>query len=143
MKTFKYLTAPILLAAMLAVPSQAFAFKALNRLTVNPAGGNQFEVIQRAGSSAADNWCAAADYALRVLGASSSQKVYLVAGRQAARTEGNRFGVTFSLSAPPEAQNFTSQPLTLSLRNIGDSLGVGFARQYCYDRLEEERRIFP
>lgn len=124
------------LAVALALPSAAQAFRAFNNLNVNPEGPQSFEVIQRGGIDAADAWCAAGDYARRVLRVPANQRVYLVEGKHIARTETRRrFGYSFSLTAPPEAANITQQPLTLSLRRIGDSLTASFAQQYCYNRL--------
>ncbi|WP_050930254.1 hypothetical protein [Aestuariivita boseongensis] len=126
------------------LPTSALAFRAQNTLKVNPEGQGQFEVIQRGGVSPGDIWCAAGDYAMRVLGVQGTQRVYLVEGKHIARTEERRrFGYSFSLTPPPEAQNFTSSPLTLSLRAIGDSLSAVTAQQYCYDRLGEPKRLWP
>ncbi len=125
----------IVISTMIA-PSASYAWRAFNNLRVNPEGQVTFEVIQSGGISAADAWCAAGDFAIRRLGANSNQRIYLVEGKHIARTEERRrFGYTFSLKPPPEAQNFSSNPLTLSLRNVGDSLTAINARQYCYDRL--------
>jgi len=124
------------LVVAMALPNGAFAFRAQNNLGVNPAGPATFEVIQRGGIDAADAWCAAGDYAIRVLRASGNQRVYLVEGRHIARTEDRRrYGYTFSLNRPPEAEALSGQPLTLSLRRVGDSLAASFAQQYCYNRL--------
>ena len=127
------------LAIAIVAPGAAFAFRAPNYLRVNPEGPATFEVIQRGGISAGDAWCAAADYAIKILGAAANQPVYLVEGKHIARTEERRrYGYTFSLTAPPEAANFAQKPLTLSLRNVGDSLRASVAQQYCYDRLGNE-----
>lgn len=132
------------LAVAVAAPTSALAFRAMNNLKVNPEGQFSFEVIQSGGISAADVWCAAGDYAQRVLKVAQTQQVYLIEGKHMARTETReRFGYSFSLTPPKEAANFTSKPLTLSLKNIGDSLSVSFARQYCYNGLDDRMRIFP
>ena len=118
----------------LALPTEGLAFKAKNFLKVYPEGNGQFEVISRAGVSPGDLWCAAGDYALRELRAAGNQRVYLVEGRHKARTVTvNRFGYSFSLTPPPEAEAFRNRPLLLNMRNIGDSLSVSFAREYCND----------
>lgn len=135
---FRFLKSVSILALIFTVtaPSASYAWRAFNSLRVNPEGQDTFEVIQSGGISAADAWCAAGDFAIRRLGANSNQRIYLIEGKHIARTEERRrFGYSFSLTPPPEAQNFTRSPLTLSLRNVGDSLTAINARQYCYDRL--------
>ncbi len=135
---FRFLRAATTLAVIFTVtaPSASYAWRATNSLRVNPEGQATFEVIQSGGISAADAWCAAGDYAIRRLGANSNQRIYLIEGKHIARTEERRrFGYSFSLTPPTEAQNFSRNPLTLSLRNVGDSLTAINARQYCYDRL--------
>ena len=127
----------LLTALALAAPGAAQAFRAQNYMEVNPVTDVRFETIQRAGSGAADHWCAAGDYARRVLGVPANQPIYLVQGRAASVTHPGRIAVTFSLQAPPEAQNFASKPLTLNLDAIGDNLRAAFASQYCYNRLGE------
>lgn len=130
-------------AASIGLPSTASAFRALNSLDVNSEGPVTFEVIQSGGIGPGDAWCAAGDYALRALGAASNQRVYLIEGKHIARTEQRRrYGYSFSLSAPPEAETI-GQRLTLSLRAIGDSLSVANARQYCYDRLGPDEILRP
>ena len=134
----------MLVVATLAAPTSAFAWRAFNSLRVNPETQSTFEVIQSGGVSAADVWCAAGDYALRRLGVAGNQKIYLTEGKHIARTEERRrFGYSFSLAPPPEAQNFSRSPLLLSLRNVGDSLSAINAQQYCYDRLGNGDRRWP
>ena len=130
----------ITLVVTMTVPSAALAWRAFNNLRVNPETPDTFEVIQSGGVSAGDVWCAAADFALSRLSVPSNQRIYLIEGKHIARTEERRrFGYSFSLTPPPEAQNFTHSPWLLSLRNVGDSLSAIAAKQYCYDRLERRR----
>ena len=126
-----------------ASPSSAFGWRALNGQLVNPEGPNSLEVVQRGGGiSAADIWCAAGDFALRQMGVPGTQRVYLTEGKHIARTfEQRRFGYSFSIIPPPEAENFTTPPLTLDIRNIGDSLTAIQAQQYCYNRLGENEYL--
>lgn len=133
-------TSILLVVFFVTVPSATLAWRAFNYLRVNPENQDTFEVIQSGGVSAGDVWCAAGDYALSQLGVPGNQKVYLIEGKHIARTEERRrFGYSFSLTPPPEAQNFTQSPLLLSLRNVGDSLSAIVAKQYCYDRLGKKR----
>ena len=70
------------LAAVLGLlPLASGAWQADNLLTVNPLPNGVFEVIGRPGSAGSDYWCAAGDYALRVLGASGTQRIYITRGR--------------------------------------------------------------
>lgn len=134
MPRFLSLFALGVILSTLVLPNAAAAFRAQNTLKVNPEGQGQFEVIQSGGVTAGDVWCAAGDYAMRVLGVAGTQRVYLVEGKHTARTEERRrFGYSFSLTPPPEAQNFPTSPLLLSLKNVGDSLSATSAQQYCYD----------
>lgn len=123
----------LLSAALFAVsPAVAGAWQADNLLTVNPLPGEGFEVVGRTGSAGSDYWCAAGDYAMRVLGAGGTQRIYLVRGRGAPETSNRKSAVQFSLTPPdgPEPRD----SLFLSMRNVGDNLGAAFARNYCLDR---------
>ena len=113
------------------LPATAGAWEAENRLTVNPVKDGVFEVVGRPGSAGAEFWCAAGDYALRVLDAGADAPVYIVRARGTPVTSDRKSGVQFSLSAPTRATPASS--LFLSMRNVGDSLNVAFARSYCVD----------
>lgn len=135
MKTvsFQCFKAGLALAAIGALlPASAFAWKAENRLDVNPLpSGGAFEVIGRPGSAGSEYWCAAADYALRELGASSTARIYLTRARGAPETSNRREAVQFSLSATEGGAK--SNPPFLSMRRVGDNLSVSFAHNYCLD----------
>lgn len=119
--------------AVLAVltPAWAGAWRAENRLEVNPISEAVFEVIGRPGSGGPDYWCAAGDYAFRVLGAASNARVYLVRGRAGAVTSNRRSAVHFSLTPPsnPEGEN----GLSLSVTRVGENLSIASAQNYCND----------
>ena len=70
--------------------------------------------------------------AMRVLGADSTQRVYLVRSRGAPETSNRTSSVQFSLTPPPGAG--PRDGLFLSMRRVGDNLSVAFARNYCLDR---------
>lgn len=140
MKPFLKISAVAALTVAIVAPSSVFAFRASNYLRVNPEGPATFEVIQRGGISAGDAWCAAGEYAIRMLRVAGNQRIYLIEGKHIARTEERRrFGYSFSLTPPPGADPNARSPLTLSLNNIGDNLSAVSARQYCYDRLGDEK----
>lgn len=131
----------IALAATVMWPAQAEAWRAWNFLRVNPETQAEFEVIRRGGAGAADLWCAAGDYAMRVLRVPATTRIYLVEGPHTARTERNRIAVSFSLVAPDGTD--TSRRFVLRSDAIGDNLSATFAQQYCYNGLGDERRLFP
>lgn len=114
------------------VPQFAGAWQADNRLTVNPVSDTVFEVIGLPGSPGSEFWCAAGEYALRVLGTSSTQRVYIVRGRAAPVTGTGPSAVQFSLNLPEGVP--PQSGLTLSVKKVGDNLSVAFARTYCLDQ---------
>lgn len=130
-RVFKSLLAGVALLAL--TPVSAEAWRADNRLDVNPLPNREaFEVIGRPGSAGPDYWCAAGDYALRVLNAPGTARIYIVRGRGTPETSTRRSSVQFSLTPlPGETQ---SAPPFLSMRRVGDNLSVSFARNYCLDQ---------
>lgn len=122
-----------LAAGLLALmPTLAPAWQADNLHTVNPLPGGAFEVIGEPGSAGPDFWCAAGDYAIRVLGVESTQRIYIVRGRGAPETSDRKAAVQFALS--PANGPDPRQRLFLSMRRVGDNLSAAFARNYCLDR---------
>ncbi|MEX0338098.1 MAG: hypothetical protein AB3N11_03565 [Arenibacterium sp.] len=114
------------------MPATAFAWKAENRLDVNPLpSGEAFEVIGRPGSAGSEFWCAAGDYALRQLGAPGTARIYITRARGTPQTSNRLEAVQFSLT--PVGAETTPTPPFLSLRRVGDNLSVTFARNYCAD----------
>ena len=131
-------TSKILLATVMAVitviavmPGVAMAWKADNRHIVNPVSDTVFEVVGRPGSGGVEFWCAAGDYARRVLGAKATQKVYLVRGPAPAQTRHWNRAVLFSLEAPEGANLNTG--LSLSVTQVGENLSAASAQAYCMD----------
>src|SRR6056297_2209196 len=108
-----------ILAGLVALPSGAFAFNAENRHKVAPVDGAVFEVVGQPGSSPANFWCAAADYARDRLGARDNARVYLVAGRGAAQSEPGRTGVRFTLEPGAAGITPVRPQLSLSVDVIG------------------------
>ena len=117
-------------------PVAALAWTADNRLDVNPLPNGDFEVIGDPGSGGSDYWCAAGDYALVVLGAQGTDRVYITRGRGTPETSNRKSGVQFSLTAPATAPQ--GLQLFMDMRRVGDNLGVTFARNYCLDRKVHE-----
>lgn len=114
------------------LPSNGFAWQADNRLNVSALpSGDAFEVVGRPGSAGADYWCAAGDYALQILGAPASARLYLVRARGAPVNSTRKSAVHFSLT--PVGTEPQRNPPFLSMKSVGDNLSVSFARNYCLD----------
>lgn len=118
-----------LLPALL--PGLAAAWVADNRHKVNPVSGTVFEVVGKSGSGGSQFWCAAGDYARRVLGAGATQRVYLVRGVAPAQTHEWDRAVLFSLAVPQDADLSTG--FTLSTERVGDNMMAAAAQAYCMD----------
>lgn len=122
----------VLFSCLALMPSTGAAWQADNRLDVTALpSGDAFEVVGRPGSAGSDYWCAAGDYALRVLGATHGERIYLVRGRGAPVTSNRKSAVHFSLT--PVEGAVQRNPPFLSMKSVGDNLSVSFARNYCLD----------
>jgi len=115
----------------LLMPGLAQAWVAYNRHRVNPISDTVYEVVGKSGSGGSQFWCAAGDYARRVLGAGATQRVYLVRGPAPAQTYHWNRAVLFSLSAPLDSDLSTG--ITLSMTRIGDNMMAAAAQAYCMD----------
>jgi hypothetical protein len=116
------LTAVLLLAAL---PAQAFL--ATNDLVVEADGPVSFHVPYRGASGAPAFWCAAGDYAARVLGASPADRVWRLS--EPPRRSGE--GIRFSLA--PEGR--ASGTGLAALGPDDASLSVAHALMLCENRL--------
>ena len=121
-------------ALMIATPAFANSFKAQNRLTVNPISNSVFEVVESRSLGASGSWCAAADYATRVLGASGKADLFLKTPRGPSVTNPGRKGVAYTLNsnqvgAPP------SKSTSVSTKNAGATMAVGHALALCSQSL--------
>lgn len=110
----------------------ASAWRAENRLEVNPLPGGGFEAVGRSGSGTADYWCAAGDYALRELGAAGTRRIYVTRARGASQTTTRKSAVQFALDLP--AGTPPRDGILLTVRHAGASLSVAVALNYCLDR---------
>ena len=121
----------IALATLLvALPLPAAAWWAWNRHEVYPVSEQAFEVVSRVGSGPQDFWCAAGDFARRVLRVPAPTRVYLWRGVGQSVNRPDRKSVQFALEPPPGADTSTSYSLTI--RREGDNLSAALAQQYCY-----------
>ncbi|MFC3614277.1 hypothetical protein ACFORG_10940 [Lutimaribacter marinistellae] len=130
-----------LICLLALLPGSALAFTAFNRHEVEPVGNGVFEVLNEVGSGAQQYWCGAGDYAIRVLGAGATQRVYLWRAKGPAQTRANRQSVQFSLTAPTGVD--TTPGLSLSTKRVGDNMTAASAQNYCYDRVRDEPWLFP
>ncbi|MFT7597003.1 MAG: hypothetical protein ACI8R4_004346 [Paracoccaceae bacterium] len=128
MTKLTHLAAAALLAA---TPGMALAWQADNRHFVNPVSDGVFEVVGRSGSGGPEFWCAAGDYARRAIGASATQRIYLVRGPAPAITRKWNRAVLFSLTEPQGAD--LTPGYTLSVTRVGENLIAASAQNYCSD----------
>lgn len=117
-------------AAALAFPALAGAqtYRAVNNLNVVPLSNTIFEVIEAAGEGPRGIWCAAADYAETRLRASG--RIYISAGRGAARSVAGRKSVVFTTNVANLSKG-PFQSLSLSTSQVGVGLPVNHALQFC------------
>lgn len=111
----------LLAALLLATP--AGAFTAQNGLIVNAEGADAFTVPWRGKSGAADFWCAAGDYAIRVLHLAPTDRIYRAS--EPPRRAGEE--VVFSVR-PEDSAGSTG---LLLLWGKGGGLSVGSAQALC------------
>lgn len=112
-----------------AMPNTALAYRAPNNNVVTPVSDSVFEVVGRVGTSAADFWCGAGDYALRFLDARPGQRIYVVREMGPSVTSNRRSAVHFSLSPPEGADTRTG--LILSVKRQGENIPAAMAQNYC------------
>lgn len=120
----------------------AQAFKAENHLQVVPLNASDFEVIEARGEGARGMWCAAADYAQARL-ARGDGRLYVKRARAASLSAQGRKGVVFT-NAPSTLQVEPNTALSVSVREIGRSLPIAHAYQFCRDNDDErDELLFP
>ncbi|WP_254444601.1 hypothetical protein [Ruegeria arenilitoris] len=97
------------------------------RTQITPLKDGTFQVKPVGGSSAAVTyWCGIGDYAVRTLGVSNSQRIYVSkAYEKGART------VNFSFTPPPGAD--TKSGYSLTVNRVGENLSAASAQNYCFD----------
>lgn len=109
--------------ATVALAAPAFGFQAVNRLAVEPAGEGRFVVQPSAGQAAPESWCAAGDYAIRVLGVSPVTPLYRLSPPP--RVKGG--AVTFGLSS----EGASEKSGILQLGGGTGALSAGAAQGLC------------
>ncbi|WP_424986493.1 hypothetical protein [Microbulbifer sp. S227A] len=117
-------------ACLAIVPTWGSAWWAFNRLEVFPVSETVWEVVAGVGTSAADYWCGAGDFAQRVLGVSATSRIYIWKPVGPSVNRPGKKAVQFSMSPPPGAD--TSTGYSLTVKRAGDNLARHAAVQYCY-----------
>ena len=105
--------------------AQAGTFRAENRIKVISSGGSVFTAERRDGARGA--WCAAADYALTVLGAGGTRRIYV-----APLSTSNRNSVRFTLD-PAGLTPVSVLSVGASIKQPGANLSVNHACGFCAD----------
>lgn len=118
----------LIAATLLAAPLAAETYRAQGRVDVTPVQGG-FAIQNGNGMGARGMWCGAADYAHRVLGASGTQRIYVVGPRT---SQNRRAPVIFSLN-PQGTTPVRASILGRSTSTAGSSLSVDHAISFCAD----------
>lgn len=122
------------LAAMLAtaLPQSAAAFSGLRNTTVNPVDSARFEVMAPTAGSGPVYWCGAGDYAVKVLGADWTARIYVSRGRGPSDTTNRKTAVQFTMD-PQAAQIEPIEPfIFLNAFRVGDNMSVSEAMNHCF-----------
>lgn len=125
-----------LAAALMASPVPSAAWTAMNSQRVYGLSATSFEVVGRSGSTNTDYWCAAGDYARRVLDVPVSQRIYIQSGLAAAETQDRKSAVQFTLQPPADAD--LRPGFLVSIRRVGENMSMSGAWSYCLQRTIEE-----
>jgi len=120
---------PILfaLACAMAAPVAADAqiFHNGTGVKVNAAGANSFYLGGFARNTPTSHWCEAARYSSKTLGASYSQRMYVVG-------DSNKSATRFLVSLDPKGTASQNGPIkSWNIRRDGASLSVAQALDYC------------
>lgn len=108
-------------------PVSAQAFRAENRVVVTGKADGLFTIPSGNRYGARGAWCAAADYAIEVLGAKGTSRLYVRTARSA--TSGP---VTFGLT-PGDTTPVAVTSTGTALQVPGSNLSVDHAFQFCHD----------
>ncbi|NSY37627.1 hypothetical protein [Leisingera sp. ANG59] len=126
----KNLIAAAVLACAFAAPAAADTFLGNRGVRVLPVNDIVFEVVPGRSGGTWDYWCAAAQYARRVLGAKWTDRYYVVRGRDVSVTTGRRSSVQFTLKPEQAGVPAKTGWLSLGFRS-GESLSVQQGYGYC------------
>ncbi len=123
------LTAAMFVATTAGAQGVGFGYKLRPQFNtqITPLKDGTYEVKPVGGSSApVTYWCGIGDYAVRTLGVSNSQRIYVSKPyEKGVRT------VQFSLTPPPGAD--TNPGYSLTVNRVGENLSAASAQNYCFD----------
>jgi hypothetical protein len=124
-----------------AVPSQptpelaysAGIYTAINwyRVAVSDRDDATIEVFARRGSSGRDYFCAAAEFAVRRLGASSANVLILVTPEAPSARAGGSNSVHMLLVSRDKAGELSPNGIQVSMTRVGENHTVGGSRAFC------------
>jgi len=137
------------LATLLAVgfaATSAYAFTAVNGLTVNPVPGG-FEVVSQGRDGPRQIWCAAAHYSRVVQGNSNGTRIHILKSYGPSQTHPGRRGVSFTTNPTPALANGPrpgdNGNFSVSLKTIGFNLSTAHAEGFCHDVFDEIDDLWP
>ncbi len=96
------------------------------RTDITPLDNGEYRVKAIGSSAPVNYWCGIGDYAIRTLGVSNSQRIYI----SKAYVPGERT-VQFSLTPPPGAD--TNPGYSITVKRVGENMSAASAQNYCYD----------
>ena len=108
--------------------ADANTYRADNRVVVTETGAGTFSLPSTGKYGARGAWCAAAEYATDVLGASGTTRLYVL---EPAVTNSGPVG--FGLD-PRGTTPVAVLGTTAALRTAGSNLSIDHAQQFCQDR---------
>ncbi|WP_291729501.1 hypothetical protein [Leisingera sp. F5] len=120
------------LTCLSAIPAAADAFTTTRGVRVLPVNDTIYEVVPRGSGGTWDYWCAAAEYARRVLDAGWMDRFYVVRGRDVSVTTGRRSSVQFTLYPKRSGVEPKTGWLSLGFRP-GESMSVQQGYGYCVE----------
>lgn len=123
----RMLTSAAVALSIMAMPGFADAFEAENKVVVTGLTKTTFSVPSAGRFGARGAWCAAADYAVDVLGASGVSRIY-VREPLVAPSDPVVFGLTPGAATPVSVSSTSA-----ALRTAGSNLSIDHALQFCHD----------
>lgn len=120
----------IAICTLLPLDVAAQAYRADNSLTVVPLNAKDFEVIEDRGEGARGMWCAAAEFADKVLGLPGDQRLYVKTARGPSISGAGRTGVVFT-SDPSRVSGDVGSANSVSVSRAGLGLPMFHALQFC------------
>lgn len=115
---------------LLPFSAAAQAYRADNWLTVVPLNAYDFEVIEDRGEGARGIWCAAAEFADKVLSLPGDQRLYVKTARGPSISGAGRTGVVFTAD-PARVSGEVGRANSVSVSRAGLGLPVFHALQFC------------